>query len=106
MNPLFVMQLSEQYLRAVTCAHIWKGRELSLDSLLEILSSTFKEKDSGSLLIELGNAVQNVSESCVDYIVRLMSMRDRILSLSRDEQSPFEESVLTVKFFHTLFTGM
>lgn len=81
-------------------------KTVSVDCLLEILQSICIEKDSNSLLLELGNAVQQIHETCVEYIVRLMSMRDRILTYSKEENSPVEEPVMRTKFFHTMFTGM
>ena len=77
-------------------------KTVSVDRLIEILQSICIEKDSSSLLLELGNAVQQIHETCVEYIVRLMSMRDRILTYSIEENCPLDETVMRTKFFHTM----
>lgn len=103
--------ICESVIRAISSSNPVRSylegkRTVSVDSLLEILNSTFREKDSGSILIEMGNAVQNNGEPCVDYVVRLMAMRDRILKLSQEEDVPFEKNMVQMKFFQSLFTGL
>ena len=79
---------------------------LNISELVDILNSTFREKDSSAVLMELGNAAQQPAEPSVDFIVRLMSLRDRVLVLSREEKCPLDEKVVATKFFHSLFTGL
>ena len=79
---------------------------VSVDYLLEILKSHFKEKDSNSILIELSNAVQDISESVLDFVLRLMCLREKALTLSKEEKCPLDEENLKKRFFQSMFTGM
>ena len=79
---------------------------VSIDYLLEILKSHFKEKDSNSVLIELSNAVQDISESVLDFVIRLMCLREKASTLSKEEKCPLDEDNLRKRFFQSMFTGM
>lgn len=79
---------------------------ISVDYLLEILKSHFKEKDSNSVLIELSNAVQDTTESVLDFVIRLMCLREKTLTLSKEEKCPLDEENLRKRFFQSMFTGM
>ena len=79
---------------------------LTLVSMIEILRSHFKEKDSASVFTELSNAVQQVTETALDFVLRLMCLRQKILDLSNEEGCPYDETLLGKRFFHTIFTGM
>ena len=81
-------------------------RTLSVDLLVEILRSHFKEKDSASVFTELSNAVQQTTETSLDFVIRLMCLRQKVLTLSREEKCPYDEELLSKRFFHTMFTGM
>ena len=79
---------------------------VSLDSLIEILRSHFKEKDSSAVFTELSNAVQQIHETCLDFVIRLLCLREKVLCLSIEEKCPYDEERLRKTFFHTMFTGM
>ena len=53
---------------------------LTLSSLIEVMRSHFREKDSTSIFSELSNVVAN--ESCLDFIIRTMCLREKVISLS------------------------
>lgn len=80
--------------------------DLSLESLLGILKSHYKEKDSTSILTELANAVQSPDESLQDFVLELMCLRDKYILLSREEGFPHDESSLAKRFFKSLLGGM
>ena len=79
---------------------------VSLDSLIEILRSHFKEKDSSAMFTELGNAVQHTSEMCLDFVIPILCLREKVLSLSIEEKCPYDSERLNKTFFRTMFTGM
>lgn len=79
---------------------------VSLDSIIEILRSHFKEKDSSAVFTELSNAVQQTNETCLDFVIRLLCLREKVLCLSIEEKCPYDEERLRKTFFHTMFTGM
>ena len=79
---------------------------LNLDSLLNVLRSHFKEKDSSAVFTELGNAVQQAAETTLEFVIRLMCMRQKVLDLSQVEGCPYDGNLLKKRFFHTMFTGL
>jgi hypothetical protein len=79
--------------------------ELSEQAFFQILRSHFKEKDSTLVFHDLSNAVQLTSESEMDFCLRVMSLRERVVTLSSEEGVSFDSNLLKKRFFHTLFTG-
>ena len=80
--------------------------DLTLKNILEILRSHFKEKDSASVFTEFQNAAQSVNETSLEFILRLMCMRQKVLTLSNEEGCPYDKILLNKRFFHTMFTGL
>lgn len=78
----------------------------SLQPVIEILRSHFKEKDSSAVFTELSNATQQVNETCFEYVTRLLCLREKVFILSREENCPYDNERLKKTFFHTMFTGM
>ena len=76
-----------------------------MNGLLSNLRSHFKEKDSTLVFHDLLNAVQSTSESEMDFCLRVMSLRERVVTLSAEEGVSFDSNLLNKRFFHTLFTG-
>ena len=62
------------------------------------MSSHFKEKDSSSTFTEMSNAVQSSTESPHDFVVRLLSMREKVLILAK------EEGLLQRRFLYAILT--
>ena len=58
---------------------------LLLSSVLDVLRSHFKEKDSASTFTDLSNAVQLSTETCIDFVIRLMCLRQKVHDLSCEE---------------------
>ena len=79
---------------------------VTLKSLIEIMRSHFREKDSASYFSELNNAVQAPHENCYDFVVRLMVIRDKVISLAEEEGCPQNPSLVKQKFAHTISTGL
>ena len=74
-------------------------------AFLKILRSHYKEKDSTLVFHELSNAVQSSTESEMEFCLRVMSLRERVVSLSCEEECPFDQVMLKKRFFKPLFTG-
>ena len=55
---------------------------------------------------EMSNNVQLPSESELDFCLHVMSLREKVLALSREEACPFDESMVRKRFFHAIFTGL
>ena len=79
--------------------------DLTLKNILDILHSHFKEKDSASVFTEFHNAAQLSTETSLEFILRLMCMRQKVLTLSNEEGCPYDKKLLNKRFFHTMFTG-
>ena len=62
---------------------------LTVDSLIHIMRSHFKEKDSSSTFTEMSNVVHPSTESPHDFVVRLLSMREKVLILAKEEGFSF-----------------
>ena len=89
---------------------LWVYLESKVDideqAFLRILRSHYKEKDSTSVFQEMSNSVQLPSESELDFCLRVMSLHEVVVALSREEACPFDESMVRKQFFHALFTGL
>ena len=81
-------------------------RNLDVTSLLEVMRSHFHEKDSSSIFTELSNAVQDVNESCLEFVIRTMCLRQKIISLGNEEGCPYDENLVQKRFLHTIETGL
>ena len=58
---------------------------LTLDALIPILRSHFKEKDATLVYSELSNGTQNPSETENEFCLRMMSLRQKVLLMSSEE---------------------
>ena len=79
---------------------------LTVDSLIQIMRSHFREKDSSSTFAEMSNAVQSSAESSHNFVARLLSMRENILILAKEEGCPFDKDLLLWRFLHAISTGL
>ena len=80
--------------------------KLDISLLLSILRSNYHEKDSASVFAELSNAVQNPSETCLDFVVRVMCLRQKVITLGTEEGVEYEETLVQKRFLHTVETGL
>ena len=80
--------------------------DISETAFIKILRSHFKEKDASSVFQEMSNSSQSSSESELDFCLRVMSLRERVMTLSAEEECTFDEVLVRKKFFHTMFTGL
>ena len=85
--------------------YLESNTNLSESAFLKILRSHYKVKDSTLLFHDLSNAVQLNSESEMDFCLRVMHIRDMILSSSVQEGCPFDPILIQKRFFRTLSTG-
>ena len=79
---------------------------LTLSSLIEVMRSHFREKDSTSIFSELSNVVQAANESCLDFIIRAMCLREKVISLSVEEGCAYDSHLENQRFSHTILTGL
>ena len=65
--------------------------ETSLDTMMDIFRSTFKERDSASVFTDFQNEYQ---------------VRKKVATLSAEEGIPYDSDMLARRFFHVMFTGV
>ena len=54
----------------------------------------------------MSNSSQISSESELDFCLRVMSLREKVMALSAEEECTFDEDLVRKKFFNTIFTGL
>ena len=54
----------------------------------------------------MSNAVQSASESTHDFVVLLLSMREKVLILAKEEGCPFDKGLLQQLFLHAISTDL
>lgn len=54
----------------------------------------------------MSNSSQISSESELDFCLRVMSLREKVMALSAEEECTFDEHLVRKKFFNTIFTGL
>ena len=59
-----------------------------------MLRSHFKEKDATSVFTEMSNAVQLGAENELEFCMRLMGMRQKVLILSKEEDCRYEAKLV------------
>ena len=79
---------------------------LNLKTLSMILRSCFKEPNARSLFTELSNSKQLPSESAQEFVVRLMSLRQRILYISKEDNCGYSEALVQDRFLHAILVGL
>ena len=80
--------------------------KLDIKSLTEILKSHFKEKDSATVFTELGNAVQKKDENALDFVIRLMCLRQKVFDLGKEEGCLYSNNMIQKILFHSMWTGL
>ena len=81
-------------------------QSLTLPSLMEVMRSHFQERDSSSVFSDLCNAGQAQHESCLDFVMRVMCLREKVIILSAEEGCPYDVRLVSQKFAHTVLTGL
>ena len=79
---------------------------LNVSSIIQIVRSHFSEKDSSSTLTEMSNSVQSVNESTYEFIMKLMSKREKVLILAKEEDCPYNGTLVQRRFLHAISTGI
>ena len=78
---------------------------LTLDALIPILRTHFKEKDATLVYSELSKGTQNPSETENEFCLRMMSLRQKVLLMSNEEGGQYTEDLVQGQFQKSLATG-
>ena len=79
---------------------------LNLKALRRILRSHFKQPNATSLFTELSNSKQLPSESAKEFAVRLVSLRQKILFISKEDNCGQSEALVQNRFLHAILVGL
>ena len=79
---------------------------LNVSSIIQIMRSHFSEKGSSSTLTEMSNSVQSINESMYEFVVKLISKREKVLILAKEEDCPYDETLVQPRFLHAISTGI
>ena len=81
---------------------VWRINSKMAKSLTQIMRSHSSEKDFSSTL----SSVQFVNESTYNFVVRLMSKREKVLILPKEEDCPYDEKLVQRWFLRAISTGI
>jgi len=80
---------------------------LSLREMRGILQSHFREQTATELYKRLCNATQNTGESAIEFVMRTMDLKQRVLTASEeDKEVPYDDTMVERMFLHALATGL
>ena len=79
---------------------------LNLKTLSRILRSHFEKPNATSLFTKLSNSKQLPSESVQEFVVRLMSLRQKILLTSKEDNCGYSEVLVQDCFLHAILIGL
>ena len=54
----------------------------------------------------MNNAVQPSTDSLHDFVVRFLSMREKVLTLAKEEGCQFDKGLLQRRLLHAILTGL
>ena len=80
--------------------------DLTVASLLETLQYHCHEKNAAHTFTELCNARQEQGELCLDFVIRAMALRQKVLVLDAEEGDVFDEKLVQIQFVNTLEVGI
>ena len=107
------VEICEEVVRAVSpdlqLRSFLEGKaDLTLQNLRRILRAHFREQDHTTLFNALCNSSQQSIESPLDFVIRLMNLRQKILFVLKEVDDRFEYSELLVQnqFLHSVVTGL
>ena len=80
--------------------------DLNFDTLVSQLRSHYGTEDSQEMLEQMRKMKQEPTEKVVDYVHRVMAMRNRILEVNKQEEHDIGESVVRKACFRTISLGL
>ena len=83
-------------------------KDITLQKLCQILRVHYQEKTATELYQELTTVVQGPKESPQDFLLRALSLRERIVFASKDDETGMKYDAILVKslFTHAFETGL
>ena len=81
------------------------GEEKTLQDLRDFLRSYYEMQDSATLLKEMEDGTQGMSEKEKDFVCRMINLRYSIVCVSEEEGCPLGEKMVKKRFAHALSVG-
>ena len=78
---------------------------LSDESFIQMLRSHYKVQDATTLFNTMIGAAQEPMELETDFVLRMLDLRNGIITLSKEEDCQFDETLVRKKFVHALSVG-
>ena len=80
--------------------------DLTFESLISLLRSHYGTEDSQEMVEEMRRMKQEPAEKVVDYVRRVMAIRNRILEVNKKEEHDIGEAVVRKACFRTISLGL
>ena len=80
--------------------------ELTFESLINLLRSHYGTEDSQEMLEDMRKMKQEPLDKVVDYVRRVMAMRNRILEVNKKEEHDIGDAVVRKACFRTISLGL
>lgn len=80
--------------------------DLTFSTLNKILRSHFKEKDATTLFASLSTAKQLPTENANEFVIRLMTLRQKIFFTSKEDGHPYSQQLVQRTFQQAVYTGL
>ncbi len=87
-------------------AYLEGKRNLTFDTMMKTIRAHYKEKDATTLFTSLSTTRQLDHESAQDFVMRVMTLKQKILFVSQEESCEYSESLVQDRFLHTVLTGL
>ena len=70
------------------------------------LRAHFKERDATAAFNEMNNEVQHTDEGAIEFCMRMIGERERVLMLTLEEGNEYSRSLVQKQFQHVLLVGL
>ena len=79
---------------------------LDLRTLSKVLRSHYQEKDATTLFTALSNAKQSADETAQQFVMRLMTLREKIIFVSQEDLIAYPPDLVRKRFLHAVLSGL
>ncbi len=86
--------------------YLERKTEIPIDDIIDFLRPHFIQKDSSVYFNELSNAMQKPGQTSLKFAQSLLSLKELIVELSKEEGEPLDESRLSKQVMKTLYSGI
>ena len=81
-------------------------KDLKLKTLIPVLRAHFKEKDATAVFNELSQEGQTGCENELEFCMRMMGLRQKVLMLTAEEEGKYPEKLVQQQFQNSMFEGL